>query len=261
MTLLFSWEQWLLSLSLALPRLLATLTMLPFFTTMALPGLLRTGVAVSLVMAVLPIVAGETAGMTIEGVRLFILVAKEALLGLFIGFAIGTIFWVIDAVGSYVDNQRGSAMASEADPLTGQETTTLGMLFTQAFTVYFLTSGAFLVMLGVLYRTYVMWPVTKFMPSLGTSGPVFWLDLFDRSLHLVVLLSAPLIVTMLLTEFALGLVSRFVPQLDVFFLAMPIKSAVAILMLVVYVPILFSDLMGFSGGSSGIWQTLRGALE
>ena len=60
-----------------------------------------------------------------------------------------------------------------------------------------------------------------------------------RLVHIAVLLSAPAIVAMFLAEIGLALISRFVPQLDVFFLAMPIKSALAILVLLVYLPTLF----------------------
>jgi type III secretion protein T len=256
-----SWEQWILGFALTLPRFLAALSLLPLFARQALPGLLRTGVAVSLCLLLVPFVASEAAKEHIDGVRLFILVLKEVIIGVFLGYAVATVFWAVDSIGYYIDNQRGSAMASSADPLTGADTTILGTLFTQAFTVYFLASGTFLALLGMLYGTYKIWPVTNFIPSLGAAGPVFYLNLFDRMLHLVVLLSAPLIITMFLTEFSLALVSRFAPQLNVFFLAMPIKSAVAMLLLLFYVPILFSDLIGYGGGPEGIWRTVRGVLE
>ena len=62
--------------------------------------------------------------------------------------------------------------------------------------------------------------------SFGAAGPIFYLEMFDRLMRMVIVLSAPLIVAMFLAEFALALVSRFAPQLQVFFLAMPIKSGV-----------------------------------
>jgi type III secretion protein T len=60
--------------------------------------------------------------------------------------------------------------------------------------------------------------------------------------ELGLLLSAPMIVAMFLAEMGLALVSRFVPQLQVFFLAMPIKSALAFLVLVLY----FSTILDYS---------------
>jgi type III secretion protein T len=57
------------------------------------------------------------------------------------------------------------------------------------------------------------------------------------------LLSAPAIIAMFLAELGLALVSRFAPQLQVFFLAMPIKSALALFVLVMYM----GTLLDYSG--------------
>jgi len=56
---------------------------------------------------------------------------------------------------------------------------------------------------------------------------------------LALLLAAPVLIAMLMSELGLALVSRFAPQLQVFFLAMPIKSALALFVLVIYSSTLF----------------------
>ena len=256
-----SWEQWVLGFSLTLPRLLAAFGLLPFFGRQALPGLLRNGVAVSLSLIVVPAVATQAASAHIGGALLFGLVMKEVLIGLLIGFPLASLFWAVEGIGFYVDNQRGSAMASSADPLTGSETSVLGILFTQAFTVYFMVSGAFILLLGLFYQTYEIWPVTQFMPTLGAAGPAFYLDVMDRMMRTVIVLSAPLIVGMFLAEFGLALISRFAPQLNVFFLAMPIKSGLAILLLIFYAPILFRQLLTYDGGLDAIWRAVHAVLQ
>lgn len=261
MILSFSWDQWVLGFSLTMPRFLAAFSMLPFFSRQALPGLLRTGVAVSLCLVMVPFVLDQSANLRLDATSLFVLIVKEVIVGIMIGFPLSGLFWAIESIGSYVDNQRGSAMASSADPLTGTESTPLGILFTQAFTVYFMASGAFLLLLGAFYQTYQIWPVADFTPTLGANGPVFYLSLFDKFMRMVIVLSAPLIIAMFLAEFALALVSRFAPQLNVFFLAMPIKSGLAILMLIFYGPLLFGDLMTYDGGLEEIWRAMRAVLQ
>jgi len=256
-----TYEQWILGFSLTMPRFLTAFSLLPFFSTQVIPGMLRQGVAASLCLILVPYTMDQTAGMSLSGVMVVTIVVKEVIVGLLIGYPLAVVFWAIEGIGFYVDNQRGSAMASSADPLTGSESTPLGILFTQAFTVYFMTSGAFLMMLGVFYQTYQIWPVASFMPSLGGAGPVFYLEMLDRLLRIIVVLSAPLIVSMFLAEFALALVSRFAPQLQVFFLAMPIKSALSVLLLIFYGPILFGDLMTYDGGLDAIWGAVRAVMK
>jgi type III secretion protein T len=86
-----------------------------------------------------------------------------------------------------------------------------------------------------LYASYVTWPVTSFYPDwLNSDAPLFFIKQMDILITLTVIFSAPAIIAMFLSEFGLGLISRFSPQLNVFFLAMPIKSAVAIAVLMIY---------------------------
>jgi type III secretion protein T len=61
-------------------------------------------------------------------------------------------------------------------------------------------------------------------------------------MYLAVVFAGPLIIAMFLAEFGLALVSRFAPQLNVFVLAMPVKSGVGLFVLALYIPFLFSYL-------------------
>jgi type III secretion protein T len=255
------WEQWILGFSLTLPRMLSAFVLLPFFNSQVIPGMLRNGVAAGLCLVMVPYVAVEASAAHLSGVMMGLTVAKEVLVGVLIGYPMAAAFWGVEAIGFYIDNQRGSAMASSADPLTGQDATPLGILFTQAFTVYFMSSGGFLLLLGIFYQSYKIWPATSFMPALGAAGPAFYLDIFDHMMRLVIVLSAPIIIAMFLAEFSLALLSRFAPQLNVFFLAMPIKSGLAVLLLIFYGPILFGELMGYDGGLEGIWRAVHGVLQ
>ncbi len=64
------------------------------------------------------------------------------------------------------------------------------------------------------------------------------LGLADTAMRMAFVTAAPVLAVMFLAEFALAIVSRFSPQVQVFVLAMPIKSVLAILVLVFYAPIL-----------------------
>ena len=134
----------------------------------------------------------------------------------------------------YVDNQRGASIASTINPLTGHDSSPLGELFSQAGIVLLLISGGMSMILKIIYDSYFLWPVFTLMPAFSENMPIVILDLMDRLMRLALLFSAPVIFSMFLAEVALGLVSRFVPQLQVFFLAMPIKSGIAIFVFAIY---------------------------
>ncbi len=89
----------------------------------------------------------------------------------------------------------------------------------------------------------------------------FFYAQFEQLMWLGVLMSAPLVLAMFLAEFGLALISRFAPQLNVFFLAMPIKSAIASVLLIVYLGIMmdhfevqFYGITRFAEQLNTIWQ-------
>ena len=97
----------------------------------------------------------------------------------------------------------------------------------------------FSLLLGVLYDSFLYWSVTQWTPKLDMDSIPLMLQQLDQLMHMAVLLAAPVLVAMFLAEFGLALVSRFAPQLQVFFMAMPIKSALAVRVLMLYAATLF----------------------
>ncbi len=220
-------------------RIQLALAIIPLFNRQIIPGLLRAGIGVGLSVVLVPSMLASFDGQIPQTLPLMLILMKEALIGLVLGYAVATLFWGIEAVGFFIDNQRGASIASTLNPLTGNDSSPLGILFNQAFVVYFLVAGGFGVFMKLVYTSYGMWPVMHFFPHMPPEGAAVFAGLFVRIVRLGVLLSAPAIVAMLLAELGLALVSRFAPQLQVFFLAMPIKCGMAFFVLVVYLPTLF----------------------
>ena len=222
----------------ALARMLAVFAMIPIFQQSVLPGAIRTALAMSMVLVVYPSIAEGVVASELPVTTIFALGVKEVVIGILIGFGASTIFWAIEAAGFFIDNQRGSTMASSVDPLTGSQTSPLGIFLTQVLTVFFMVGGGFFVLMMTIYESYQLFPVFEFFPRMDIEGARTFLSIADRIMALAIVMAAPAMIAMFLSEFGLGLVSRFAPQLNVFFLSMPIKSAVGILMLILYIRLL-----------------------
>jgi len=224
--------------ALGLPRLLGIFAMIPIFGRSVLPGSTRNAVAISLTLFLYPAYSAGIDVSQFSALHYISIILKEAVLGILIGFGLSRVFWAVESMGFFIDNQRGSTMASSVDPLTGSQTSPLGIFLMQVVTVYFFVSGAVFVTLLAIYESYLVMPVASFFPNLQLESARYFLYLLDRIIALAVLFAAPALIAMFLSEFALGLISRFAPQLNVFFLSMPVKSGVGILILILYVPIL-----------------------
>lgn len=232
-------KAFLMALAYTQPRILAMFIPIPLFNRALLPGLLRLAIAAALGVMVAPTLMHQSMVQPPDGIALAMLVIKEAFVGFVLGCLIAVPFWAFEAIGFFIDNQRGASIAATLNPLTGNDSSPLGILFNQAFIVFFFVSGGFLLMLELLYDSFQLWNVFTWMPTLRPETIPVLLEGILKLVRVALLLAAPAIVAMFLAEMGLALVSRFVPQLQVFFMAMPIKSALAILVLMLYMATLF----------------------
>ncbi len=232
-------QMFLGSLALSQPRILAMCGMLPLFNRQLLPGLVRYSVCAALGLVLVPMLAPSYAALDLGTIALLLLMVKEVFVGLVLGFLVAIPFWIFEAVGFVVDNQRGASLGAVINPATGNDSSPLGILFNQAFLVFFLVGGGFTLMLTMLYDSFRLWDLWSWSPALRMDSVPLMLDQLSRFMRLVLLFASPAIAAMFLAELGLALISRFAPQLQVFFLAMPIKSALALLVLVLYMSTLF----------------------
>ncbi|MEO0763002.1 MAG: type III secretion system export apparatus subunit SctT [Pseudomonadota bacterium] len=228
----------ILVFTLGLARFIAIFAMMPFLGRSVLVGSARNAVAISFAVFIYPVAAQGIDAEALGAVDFSVLLVKEIVIGILIGVGIAKLYWAVEAMGFLIDNQRGSTMASSVDPLTGSQTSPLGLFMMQVVTVWTFISGAFMMLLLAIYQSYVVFPVASFFPSLVLEDARFFLGILDQMVKLAAIMASPALVAMFLSEFALGLVSRFAPQLNVFFLAMPVKSAVGMLMLTLYLTLL-----------------------
>lgn len=231
-----------IALLLTLPRLYAFLGASQLLNASAVPGLPRVAAILVLAIVAVPITLEHATAFDRTVLAFSLYFAKEYAIGFLAGHVVGRMFWVVQAVGGLIDSQRGTAIAASIDPLQGEESSSLGNLLSQAFLTYIFTTGGFLLVLGVLYRSYALWPATRALPIIAESFPAMFLGLLDSAMRLAFVSAAPILAIMFLAEFALAIISRFAPQIQVFVLAMPIKSMIAILVLIFY----FSRLLPFA---------------
>ena len=242
-------HRWILAAVLAMARIAGAFAVCPALTESMIPGVARRAAVLGFSCIAIPLVhAGMPPG---EPNRwMFALVAfKEALIGFLIGFFAAVPFWIAENVGNFIDNQRGATMGEVYSPLSGAQVSTTGIFFTQIVSTLFFVGGAVFVFLGALYTSYSIWPVFQAdaagapLPAFATDAPAQILGSLVGMLRTTVVIAAPVIIVMFLATLGLGLVNRTAPQLNVFFLSMPVKSALGIAMLVVYLPFIMDMLM------------------
>ncbi len=237
--ILFLVKDYALALAFTQPRILAMFVVIPIFNRAILPGMLRMAIAAAFGVVAAPMLLPHVSPLQVDAIAIVGIVVKEAMIGFVLGMLVAVPFWAFEGIGFLIDNQRGASIAATLNPLTGNDSSPMGILFNQAFIVFFFVSGAFNLMLELLYHSFSLWNVFTWTPHLKPETMPVLIEQVMRLVKLALLLASPALVAMFLAELGLALVSRFVPNLQVFFMAMPIKSALAVLVLMIYMATLF----------------------
>jgi type III secretion protein T len=250
-------HQVLIAVVLCTPRILTAFIVAPFFNTRLITGVTRNAVAFSFALIIFPILFPSVGGRSFSFLAFLGIIAKESILGTAFGFLIGLFFWGVEGIGAFIDRQRGASMAEAIDPSTGFQSTPLSIFFMHISVILFFTTGGFLIFLSALYESYQIWPVISLLPKPDANYAHFFLGRVDDFMKMIFLFAAPMIIIMFISELGLGLINRFAPQLNVFFLAMPIKSALSLMVLILYLPFFLSYLKKVLAQYADVLNTLK----
>lgn len=234
-TLFFDVNTWLLGATLGFARLAPIFFMLPFLNSSVLSGASRTAVIMILGLGFWPVPLVAMA--TIDTTSYLVAIGQEVIVGLILGALLAWPFWIFHAVGSLIDNQRGATLSSTIDPANGVDTSELSNFFNIFAAAVYLQGGGLMLLVEAVNDSYRL--CDPLQGCAFSSAPL--LSLLNSMVTRMIVIASPVVAVMLLSEFTLGLLSRFAPQLNAFSVSMTVKSVVALVVLLIYFGPLFPD--------------------
>lgn len=227
--------RYLLLFAVATIRIECALRFIPAFSTSIFTGIARRVTVMAWSILLFPIVL--THSIEEPSMTLFlVMVAREVIVGCCFGFLSSLPFHISEMVGNMIDNQRGATMGEMFSPLSGSQAAPTATFLLQCIIALFYTCGGITLFLSALYESYLLFPLDVVPLTWTTVLPQHLLAMIDGVMRSVVLLSAPALLLMVLATLGLGIINRSAPQLNVFFLSMPIKSALGLWVLLWYLP-------------------------
>lgn len=169
---------------------------------------------------------------------------REALIGLVLGFSASIVFWVAESAGTYIDDLTGYNNIQITNPVRSEQNTPTGTLLVQIATVAFWTLGGMPILLGVLYDSYNWWPITSRTPVAENILESFVLHQTDTLMQMTAKLAAPIMFILLLVDLAFGFVAKSAQKLEVMQLSQPVKGALTVLILALFVGIFVEQVRG-----------------
>jgi flagellar biosynthetic protein FliR len=215
-------------------RTIAMLMTVPVFSSRSVPAIAKVGLGVLLAVVLLPM--GASLGEIPPSLGLFLIaVGRELLVGLLAGFAATLVFAAVQFAASLTGLQVGLSMASTLDPASAQQGSVIDHLYLMLASLLFLgTNGHHLLLLG-FQRLLDAIPLNSFSPGLVTSDRLA--TLFGNVFVAGVQIATPAIGALFLADVALAIVARTAPQINVFFVGMPLKLALGIFTIFITLPV------------------------
>ncbi|MBD3390419.1 MAG: flagellar biosynthetic protein FliR [Chitinivibrionales bacterium] len=219
-------------------RVTAMLSLLPVLGSQNIPVQLKAGFAFLLSVLVFPLATLDYAGQTTLALPLFVVsIIKETFVGIVIGFATTFLFAAVQFAGLLIDRQMGFALVRLVDPTTQQAVTFSGQFQLVLFTMVFLLMNGHYFLILAIQKSF------ELIPLLGVQVPAgnlaaFFSGMVANVFVLAIRLAAPVFVVLVLSTLGLAVVARTVPQINIFFVGLPLKIGLGIITTFIALPVI-----------------------
>ncbi|MDV2685444.1 flagellar biosynthetic protein FliR [Alkalihalophilus lindianensis] len=216
-------------------RVLAFFSVLPIYGHRSIPTTHKIGLA--LMLSWIMIFTLETPEVLID-TTFFFLVIKELLVGLSVGLIAMILLYAVQVAGGFIDFNMGFMIANVVDPQTGAQSPLMGgYLYTFALLFLLAVNGHHLLLDGIFY-SYQFVPMDQVFLPFGQENIVHYIATTFNAMFIIAFQMAfPIVGSLFLVDVALGMVSRAVPQMNVFVVGMPLKILVALPLLIIYMSV------------------------
>lgn len=207
----------------------------PIFGRNSVPNIMKVGLSLAMALyAVFNI--GTTQVINYSVIEFVGAMLQGFVIGFVIGFIMSMFLSVFQLGGQTIDMQMGLSMASMYDPATKANVSVTGNILTSMYILIFFVSNAHLALFTVIIQSFQMIPV-----GFGTVSDrvgVYFIELMYYIFLYAVQLSLPIIVTEIIAEFAVGILMRLVPNINVFVINIQIKVFIGLIVIFTLIPTL-----------------------
>lgn len=162
------------------------------------------------------------------------LVAKEFLVGLSMGFIAYITYNAIYIAGEIIDMQVGFGIVNVMDPMSNIQVPITANVYFIVSMLVFLSIDGHHMLIKALFDSFTTLPLgtAEFSAALTDN----YISLFSSVFSTGFRIAAPIVATILIADVVLGTISRMVPQMNIFVIGMPLKIIVGLLVLVITIP-------------------------
>lgn len=218
---------WIISLLWPLTRVLGVMATAPVFSDQSIPKRAKLGLGVMLTLIISPTLP-PIPQFEIFSLQGLLILMQQMLIGLAMGFSIRLVFAAVGVAGQMIGMSMGLGFAVFFDPQTQGQSTAISKFLTMMLMLIFLSLDGHLMVVRALADSFVTMPIAMEGSGISPLKIAMWGGtIFSTGL----LLALPAVAALLITNMALGILTRTAPQLNLFGIGFPVTMSVGFLVL------------------------------
>ena len=223
---------WLAAFAWPLARILALIASAPVIGNPSVPASIKIGLGLLIAVLVAPLVPSP-ADISPASANGLLILAQQVLIGLAMGFAMQIVFHAVEMAGEFVGLQMGLGFATLYDASVPGMIPVVGQFLGIVVSLAFLAVDGHLLLVSALVESFQVLPLAPLSAPPGLRALAQWGgSIFSFGLAL----SLPLLAALLITNLALGVLTRAAPQLNIFAVGFPLTILIGFLGLALALP-------------------------
>ncbi|WP_020166547.1 MULTISPECIES: flagellar biosynthetic protein FliR [Methylotenera] len=226
-------QSWISGLLWPLTRVLAVLAAAPLLSNRVIPLRVKLGFGLLLTMIIVPTLPSLPQVDVISLTGLLILV-QQIIIGTAIGFSLRIFLAAVELAGQLCSLTMGLGFASFFDPASGGQSTSISQFFGLLAMLVFLSMNGHLMLISAMLESFHTLPISADgLTHINGMTMAMWAsNIFSAGL----MMAMPVVAALLITNMALGILTRTAPQLNLFGIGFPITIGMGFLIIALSLP-------------------------
>lgn len=202
---------------------------LPVMGNQSVPVQSKVGFSMLVSLLLTSMYQHQVPGLVTDMLPFFLLIMKEAIVGLSLGFVTRFLFVGVQMAGELAGNQMGFGMSRVMDPSSAAQVSIISEFKTLVVTLFYLILNGHHMLMTGLAESYRLVPLGRVHYDTHIVRVVVSMagGIFEAGVKI----GAPIIISLLLANILLGVLARTVPQMNVFIVGLPLRIGIGFLAL------------------------------
>lgn len=249
-------EGQIIALGLIFLRVLAFFIAMPIIGTPQVPVYIKILLSLVFSILLLPVLHFQNTELIFVNEAILFFMIREIVIGLFLGYLIRMFFFSLSVAGEIVGVSSGLTSAQLYNPSMGHQGNVMEQFQVLLGSLLFLSLNGHHVFIHGFTQSFELLPISSF--GFQYKGMFSIFGIFETVIMIGIKLSAPILISILMTNLAMGVLGRAVPQMNVLMTSLPITIGVGFAVLLLMIPFYINEMNGIIRiMSEGFFKVMR----